>query len=96
MAKNQDVSIFRTIVLTYPIKDGTGKDITELKIRRAKVADMRAVNRTGSTDAEIEIVLLARLTGLVPEDFDEMDMVDYFVLQKAFGDMQKGKSLQQH
>ncbi|MBE2896738.1 phage tail assembly protein [Pasteurellaceae bacterium HPA106] len=92
MAKAVDISIFQTIALDVPFKDGEGNTVTELKIRRAKVVDMREANRQGGNDADIEIALLARLTGLVPEDFNQMDMTDYFKLQKAFMDMQKGKS----
>lgn len=92
MAKAADISIFQTITLDVPFKDGEGNTVTELKIRRAKVVDMREANRQGDNDADIEIALLARLTGLVPEDFNQLDMTDYFKLQKAFMDMQKGKS----
>lgn len=35
--------------------------------------------------------MLSLLTGLVPEDFDAMDIADYAKVQAALADMQKGK-----
>lgn len=91
MSLSNQIQIYRSIQLQFPIKDGEGKDITELKIRRAKVADIKQMSNFKGTDADKEIYMLSLLTGLVPEDFDAMDIVDYAKVQAALADMQKGK-----
>lgn len=88
---SNNLKIYRTISLDFPIKDGEGKDITELKIRRAKVADIKKMSNFNGTDADREIYMLSLLTGLVPEDFDAMDIADYAKVQTTLSDMQKGK-----
>ncbi len=91
MSRNHNIEIAKVIKLQYPIKDADGKDIAELQIRRAKVADMREVSGIKGSDADKEIYMLAKLTGLVPEDLDQLDISDYFAAQKVLVDMQKGK-----
>lgn len=78
-----------TLALDFPIQDGQGNTITELKIRRPKVKDIRKM--TGNTDAEQSISLLAIVTGLVPEDIDELDMADFQRAAQIIEKMQKGK-----
>lgn len=85
-----DLLIFATIKLDYPIKNGQGVEVTELNIRRAKAKDIRKMR--GTTDTEQSISLLATLTGLVPEDIDELDISDFAKAAKAVEKMQKGKS----
>ncbi|MDG2958878.1 MULTISPECIES: phage tail assembly protein [Pasteurellaceae] len=89
--KLDDLLVFRTIQLDYPIKDGEGNTVTELKMRRAKAKDMRRMSEK-KTEAEQEIFMFAQLVGLVPEDIDELDIADYGKLQKAFTEMVQGKS----
>ncbi|WP_041639440.1 phage tail assembly protein [[Mannheimia] succiniciproducens] len=89
--KLDDLLVFRTIQLDYPIKDGEGNTVTELKMRRAKAKDMRRMSAQ-KTEAEQEIFMFAQLVGLVPEDIDELDIADYGKLQKAFTEMVQGKS----
>lgn len=82
---------FSTIKLDYPIKDGHGNEIKELTIRRAKAKDIRQMK--GKTDTENTIILIALLTGLVPEDIDELDIADFTKVAEAIEKMQKGKSV---
>ncbi|MDH2999172.1 hypothetical protein A1D23_03505 [Chelonobacter oris] len=89
--KLQDLLIFRTIKLEYPITDGHSNEVTELKMRRAKAKDIRKMQSEKDSAAQ-EIFLFAQLTGLVMEDIDELDIADYAKLQDAFKDMTKGKS----
>ena len=70
------------IQLDYPITTGDGKEVSELPLRRVKVADMRAIAKQGDSAAEQEIALIGRVTGLVPEDVDLLDMVDYQKIQR--------------
>lgn len=87
----QEIKIFRTIKLDYPIKDGEGKEITELHIRRAKAKDLRAA-QSQRNEADQEFYLIGLLTGLVIEDVAELDIADYQKVQEALKEMQKGKS----
>jgi hypothetical protein len=74
-----------TVKLDHPIKVN-GKETTELQMRRPKVADLKKVEQTGGTDTERAVTMLARLTGLVPEDFDQLDAADYLKLDRAYTD----------
>ncbi|NBI42053.1 phage tail assembly protein [Histophilus somni] len=76
--------------LEHPITDGQGNNITELTIRRPKVKDMRKMR--GDNDLEQSISLIAIVTGLVPEDLDELDIVDVKRASEILEKMQKGKS----
>ncbi|MDO4894368.1 phage tail assembly protein [Moraxella sp.] len=71
------------IVLKFPIQNGLGETVSELKMRRAKVGDLRAVGQL-KNEMEQELALFARLTGLVPEDLDLLDTADYKQIQDTF------------
>jgi hypothetical protein len=71
------------ITLDYPIDAGSGR-IEKLSLRRPKVKDMTAAARFGKAPEDQETALFAALTGLVPEDFNNMDLLDYAKLQDAF------------
>lgn len=89
--KLDDLLIFKTIELDYPIQDGHGKTITELKVRRAKAKDLRNAQNQ-KNEADQEFYLLSVLTGLVMEDIAELDIADYQKVQSTLKEMQKGKS----
>lgn len=88
--KLDELLIYRKIELAYPIKNGTGEEIKVLNIRRAKAKDLRRMQQKENA-ADQEFFLIAQLTGLVPEDIDELDVADYAKVQAALMDMQKGK-----
>ena len=79
------------LTLNYPIQDGQGNTLTKLTIRRPKVNDLRKMK--GATEVEQSINILAMVTGLVPEDIDELDMSDFQRAAKVIEDMQAGKSI---
>ena len=79
-----------TISLNYPITLGTGETLDTLSVRRAKVKDIRKMNEH-KNDADKEMHLLSALTGLVPEDLDNLDISDYAKLQEVMKDMAVGK-----
>ena len=54
-----------------------------------KVRDIRKM--TGKTETEMAVSLLAIVTGLVPEDIDELDIADFQAASKIVEKMQKGK-----
>lgn len=76
------------ITLKHPFTNAAGQRIETLTMRRAKVKDLKAANRFGDKPEDQEIALLAILTGLTPEDVQEMDLVDYTRLQNSFRRMQ--------
>lgn len=75
------------ICLKYPVKLASGKALDKLTLRRAKVADLREASRGGASQEDQEVALLARLSGLLPEDVLELDLADYKALQDAFRSM---------
>ena len=79
-----------SITLTFPITLGTGETLDTLSVRRAKVKDIRKMSEH-QNDADKEMHLLSALTGLVPEDLDNLDISDYAKLQEVMKDMAVGK-----
>ena len=71
------------IELKYPIKMD-GAEVSVLRLRRPKVRDMLAVEKSGEHDAEKEIQLFANLCEVKAEDLHDLDMADYGQLQKAY------------
>lgn len=72
-----------TIQLDHPMQID-GQSIHELTIRRPKVKDLREAEKAGAGASEQELSLFARLTGINPEDLDEMDLADYQKLQQRY------------
>ncbi len=79
----EQLGSYATITLKFPIKNGLGETVSELKMRRAKVGDLRTIGQM-KNEMEQELVLFARLTGLVSEDLDLLDTADYKQLQDIF------------
>lgn len=73
--------------LQFPFTSAAGERIDALTLRRLKVKDMRTVRRTSDKPEEWDEPLMAAMTGLVPEDLAEMDLLDYQALQKRFQSM---------
>lgn len=86
----EDLGLSVTVKLFYPVKLATGQTLTQVTMRRPRVGDIRAVSQF-DTDAEQELAMFARLTGLVPEDFDMLDIADYKQLQDSFRKMQEAR-----
>lgn len=72
------------IELKYPVTTGDGKKVSKLTLRRATVGDLKAAQRVADKPEEQEIALIARLTGLVPEDVELLDLADFKRLQESF------------
>lgn len=77
----------KEITPKYPVKTGSGATVEVVTMRRAKVKDLRQMERFGKTDAEQELGLIAHLAGLVPEDLEEIDAVDYRAIQDSFREL---------
>ncbi|WP_462362901.1 phage tail assembly protein [Pyramidobacter porci] len=69
-----------TVSLEYPITVG-GVEAKSLALRRPKVRDVVAVNKSCDSDAERELKLIANLAELAPDELEEMDVKDYAKLQ---------------
>lgn len=63
-----------------------GEALSELTLRRPKVRDMLAMEKSSKSDAEKEIHLFANLCEMAPEKLHDLDMADYAKLQKAYQD----------
>jgi len=78
------------VPLKYPITVN-GQKVEKLTFtRRGTVKDLRMAARFGSGAEDREIALFAILCGVVPEDLDQMDIVDYGALQDAYLVMTNG------
>lgn len=73
-----------SISLDFPITTAAGAKVEAITMRRAKVKDLRRMGDYGKDDAAQEIGLMAHLSGMTAEDFDELDAVDYRKLQNSF------------
>ncbi|EGV38451.1 phage tail assembly protein [Neisseria weaveri] len=87
----EQLGVSKEIKLKYPVRLATGEMLEKLTLRRPKVGDIRAVAGL-ATDAEQELAIMARISGLVPEDLDELDLADYKQVQDWFRRSQEGKS----
>lgn len=74
-----------SVKLAFPITHA-GKTVDTLIVRRPKVADMLDVQAQGGGVAEIELAMVARLTGLSAGQVRELDMKDYAAIQAVLRD----------
>ncbi len=63
-----------------------GVQVETLNLRRPKVRDMLAIEKSGHSDAEKEIHLFANLCEVTPDSVLALDMADYVKLQRAYQD----------
>lgn len=70
--------------LTYPFTTTAGIKIEKLELKRLTVKDLKQVRKVSNNPADWDEPLIARSTGLVPEDMDNMDLADYLALQERF------------
>ena len=71
------------VTLKYPVKLATGQTLNKVTVRRPRVGDLRAVMHI-SNEAEQGLMLVSRVTGLVPEDLDMLDLKDLERIQATF------------
>ncbi len=79
------------ITLKYPFTNAAGQRIDKLTLRRATRGDMKAAARHSKDDGEQEDFMFARLTGLVLEDIDLIDLADSKVMAETFRQMVDGR-----
>ncbi len=76
------------VTLQYPFTTAAGQPLASVSLRRLKVRDIKAINQQANSDpAQIELLGVARMAGLLPEDLEEMDAADYQTLKTRFLDI---------
>lgn len=71
------------ITLIHPVTLVDGSRLEKLTVRALTIGDVRSAAHVGN-DILRELHILARLTGLVPEDLDLLHFSDYQQLQGLF------------
>lgn len=75
-----------SVTLAFPITHD-GRTIDSVTLRRPRVGDSLAAQRNAASPAELEIQLMALLTGLPISAIELIDMQDYTALQQALKDL---------
>ncbi|EGK5825863.1 phage tail assembly protein [Morganella morganii] len=70
--------------LSYPFTTAAGNRIDQVELKRLTVRDLKQARKTSKDPADWDEPLIARSTGMLPEDLDKMDLADYMELQKRF------------
>nr|CGY19180.1 FluMu_gp41 Mu-like prophage FluMu protein gp41 [Salmonella enterica subsp. enterica serovar Typhi] len=73
-----------TFTLSYPFTTAAGTRIEQIELKRLTVKDLKQVRKINKDPADWDEPLIARSTGILPEDLDNMDLADYMELQKRF------------
>lgn len=81
------------ISLQHPFTNAAGQRFEKLTIRRVTRGDVKAANKHSKDDGEQEDFLFARITGMVLEDIDLLDLADSNVLASAFRAMAAGRDV---
>ena len=79
----EELGVSKEVKLKYPVRLPTGEVLEKVTVRRPRVGDLRAVMHI-SGEAEQGLALVSRVTGLVPEDLDELDLKDLEAVQATF------------
>lgn len=79
----EDLGVNTIVKLKYPARLATGQMLEQVTVRRLCVGDLRAVLHL-KNEAEQELALFARMTGMIPEDLDCLDLTDLKQLQETF------------
>jgi hypothetical protein len=70
------------IELQFPI-DFEGGKLSKVELRRPKVADVVKARKGLKDEAEQEVALIAKLSGLPPAAIEDLDIADYKKLQEV-------------
>lgn len=74
-----------SISLAHPFTTAAGEKVASVTVRRLKVRDLKAISRQAKGDtSDIEILGVAKMTDLIPEDLDSMDAADYQKVKTRF------------
>ena len=78
-----------TIELDFPITIA-GVEVTTVTMRRPKVRDELAMQKSKASDAEKAVNLIASLCELTPDEVYELDASDFAKLEKQYVDFRGG------
>jgi hypothetical protein len=70
------------IELQFPI-DFEGGKLSKVGLRRPKVADVVKARKGLKDEAEQEVALIAKLSGLPPAAIEDLDVADYKKIQEV-------------
>lgn len=70
------------IELQFPI-DFEGGKLSKVELRRPKVADVVKARKGLKDEAEQEVALIAKLSGLPPAAIEYLDIADYKKIQEV-------------
>ena len=73
------------INLQYPFKDSTGREVTNISLRRATVGDVEQATKINGDFAQT-IKMVEMLAEMAPVDVRKIDPVDFAELSKAVAD----------
>ncbi|MGI0118320.1 phage tail assembly protein [Zooshikella sp. RANM57] len=73
------------IPLNYPI-NVNGETISEIKLRRPTVKDMKNIDKQGGTELEQAIAMMAGLSGLSQQDIEKIDGADFSQISEVIAD----------
>lgn len=68
----------------HPFTTATGARIERIELKRLTVKDLKAARKISKDPDDWDESLIARSSGLLPEDMENMDLADYLDLQKRF------------
>lgn len=73
------------IPMKFPFTTAAGQKIESVATRRLKVRNLRAISeKAGGNPAQIELLGVAWMVDMIPEDLDEMDAADYQAVKGRF------------
>jgi hypothetical protein len=78
-----------TIELDFPITIA-GVEVTTVTMRRPKVRDELAMQKSKASDAEKAVILIASLCELTPDEVYELDAADFAKLERQYVDFRGG------
>ncbi len=74
----------KKITFDPPVKVANGEPISEIVMREPLVKDMRVADRMQGSDLDKEVAMIARLTGVNPDDLDGFSAANYRKLQGEY------------
>jgi hypothetical protein len=70
--------------LTYPFTTVAGVKVEQITLKRLTLKDLKQAQKVSKNPADWDDLLIARSSGMLPEDIDGMDLADYMTLQDRF------------
>ena len=88
--KSTGVPTSEDVHLVVPITVN-GVTVSKITLRRPKVSDRKAASTIADDDERV-LFMLSRLTNLMPEDFEDMDLADFNAVGEKIESFLKARS----